>query len=304
MKRTAILTGATGYIGANLVKELLLQDWHIVLLVRRNTSFHYINDVKNRVNIFVYNNDLNELIELFKNTKPDVVFHLASKVSIQHNTSEVDDILDSNIRFSTHLLEAMSESETANIISTGSSWQHFQNEHYNPVNLYAATKEAFAAILKYYTDAIDICAITLELFETYGPDDCRPKVLNLIKNIEKNKLCLEMSPGEQELNFVYIDDVVRAYIRASELLLGGRIGKMNKTYSVRSSETIKLREVVSLYETVNNVKLDIRWGGRAYRFREVMSVWDHGEILPGWTAEVKLKDGLKMFRKYGKGGCS
>lgn len=304
MKRTAILTGATGYIGSNLVKELLLRDWHIVLLVRRTASFQYIDAVKNSVNIFVYDNDLNKLIALFKNTKPDVVFHLASKVIIQHNTSEIEDIIDSNIRFSTHLLEAMRESQTENIVSTGSSWQHFQNEDYNPVNLYAATKEAFAAILKYYTEAINIRAITLELFETYGPDDCRPKVLNLIKNIEKNKLSLEMSPGGQELNFVYIDDVVKAYIKAAEILLGDTSGKVNKTYSICSNETMKLSDIIGLYEAVNNVKLDICWGGRSYRFREVMSVWDKGETLPGWTAEVKLKDGLKMFREYSKGGCS
>ena len=60
------------------------------------------------------------------------------------------------------------------LVNTGTSWQHYENKDYSPVNLYAATKQSFEAILQYYVEVASLKAITLKLFETYGLDDPRP----------------------------------------------------------------------------------------------------------------------------------
>lgn len=143
MIKKAILTGATGYIGSSLVRELLKKKWKITIIVRKESSFHYIEDIKNKVEIFEFDNDMGRMTDLFNQMKPDIVFHLASKVLVQHQPNDISDIINSNILFATQVLEAMIRSKTTNFVNTGTSWQHFRNEQYNPVNLYAASKEAF-----------------------------------------------------------------------------------------------------------------------------------------------------------------
>jgi nucleoside-diphosphate-sugar epimerase len=54
------------------------------------------------------------------------------------------------------------------LVNAGTTWQHYLGQVYDPVNLYAATKQAFEAILKFYTSTRDFQAITLELTDTYG----------------------------------------------------------------------------------------------------------------------------------------
>ncbi|WP_414151384.1 NAD-dependent epimerase/dehydratase family protein [Acetobacterium carbinolicum] len=302
MIKKAILTGATGYIGSSLLRELLKKKWRVIIVVRKTSSFHYIQDIKNEVEIFEFDNDLNKMVDLFDEIKPDVVFHLASKVIVQHDINDIPDIINSNVLFATQILEAMTRTNTANIVNTGTSWQHFGNEQYNPVNLYAASKEAFFSILKYYNEAFGVHSITLELFDTYGPNDKRPKVLNLIKDIDKNSASLEMTPGEQEVNLVFINDVVRAYIIAAEILISDNERHVNKSFSICAKETVTLKELVILYEMVNKTELDIKWGAKSYRNREVMSIWNKGEILPGWNAEIKLEEGLHLFCECEQGG--
>lgn len=120
-------------------------------------------------------------------------------------------------------------------------------------------------------------------------------MLNLIKKIDKEQGSLKMTSGEQEVNFVFIDDVVMAYVIAAENLITGNERQMNLTYSVRSKETITLRELVNLYEKVNKTVLDIKWGEKPHRKREMMFSWSKGEILPGWDAEINLEEGLRLL---------
>lgn len=304
MTKTAIITGATGYIGSNLLEALVNENWRITIIVRKNSSFDYIKKIKDRIAIFEYDGCIEKLTMLFSKIKPDIVFHIASKVVIQHSASDIDDMLESNIRFGTQLLEAMVKTGTVNIVNTGTSWQHYQNAEYNPVNLYAASKQAFMAILQYYSESSGIRSITLELFETYGPNDKRCKIINLLIESHKNNLNLDMTPGEQELDFVFIDDVIRGYMTAANILIDEEIEKINKIFSICTNKPIKLKELVNLYEKINNIKLPINWGGRPYRKREVMKVCDRGIVLTGWKPKIQLEEGLNRLKlkKFEDGG--
>lgn len=296
-KKTAIITGATGYIGSKLAKKLVRDKWDVYLITRLESSFKYIEDITNDVNILIYDGNVECLIEFFNEIKPQVIFHLASLVTIEHTISDIDGLIESNIKFGTHILEAMVKSQVGTLVNTGTSWQHYNNDDYNPVNLYAATKQAFEAILKYYTEATGIKAITLELFDTFGPNDNRPKIINLLKKISKNNAPLDMSLGEQLLDIVYIDDVVEAYIIAANHLIKNENIKNGK-YSVCTNKPIKLKELVEKFEEVYETKLNINWGRRPYRDREVMATWDKGEVLPNWYPKISLEEGLRKLKEY------
>jgi nucleoside-diphosphate-sugar epimerase len=103
-----------------------------------------------------------------------------------------------------------------------------------------------------------------------------------------------MSPGYQYLDPIYIDDVCDAFLVALKRLNSGQV-KRSETYSVCSQESIQLRELVKIYENVSNTKLNVEWGGRPYRAREVMQPWSEGVTLPGWSPKVSIEDGIKML---------
>jgi len=192
----------------------------------------------------------------------------------------------------------MAESGTRRLVNTGTSWQYDEQGTYRPVCLYAATKEAFEDIARFYAEANGIECVTLKLFDTYGPNDPRPKLFNLLSRAAGGQELLKMSPGEQLLDLVYIDDVVEAFVLASTMPLQGD-GPIWGDYAVSAGRRLTLKELVATYSRVTKKAINAEWGGRPYREREVMVPWSTGTILPGWRPRVSLEDGIrKIFEVY------
>ncbi len=148
----------------------------------------------------------------------DGIIHLASFFLASHMTKDISSLISSNILFGTELLECCKDSGVKWFINTGTFWQNYQNEGYNPVNLYAATKEAFETVSKYYVETSDLIFTTIKLNDTFGPNDTRNKVFNLWSKIAESGETLQMSPGEQIIDICYIEDVVNSYVLLLEHL--------------------------------------------------------------------------------------
>ena len=118
--------------------------------------------------------------------------------------------------------------------------------------------------------------------DTFGPNDQREKLFNLLNRLRVTGETISMSPGNQFLDPIYIDDVCDAFLVALKRLQSGQV-KHSETYSVCSDNPIQLKELVKIYEKVSNIKLNVEWGGRRYRAREVMRPWSGGVTLPGWS---------------------
>jgi nucleoside-diphosphate-sugar epimerase len=294
MKNKVLLTGATGYIGSNLAKKLIANGAEVHSI--------YINDIFSRTldkssgaAFHLHDGTTENMINIVKEVKPDFVFHLASLFLAQHTPNDISTLVKSNITFSTQLVEAMIQNKVHKLVNTGTSWQNFENKDYDPVCLYAATKQAFEDILKYYTAVSPLKVITLKLFDTYGPGDPRPKLMPKLHEATTTGTTLNMSPGKQLLDFVYIDDVINAFIMASERLNKNKASY--ETFAVTSRKPRTLKEIVSIYEKVSGSKIDAHWGTRQYRLREVMVPWNKGKLLPGWKPKVSLEEGIKRCEK-------
>ena len=290
-----LLTGGTGFIGSSIAKRLLSEGNEIALIVRPSSKLTLLEDIKDKVTLIVDQGDIYSLADAMKEFKGDVLIHLASLFIAEHKTDDVDNILESNIRFPTHLLEAMKLAGIKKIINTASSWQNYNNEEFNPVCLYASTKEAFEDIIRFYVEAEGFSCITLTIYDSFGFGDNRRKIINLFKRIADSGESLDMSGGEQKINLVYIDDIVSAYSIALNMIKD--FEKENKKYFLRTNEFLSLREIAATYSKVNNVKLNINWGLRPYRKREVMVPYENGEILPGWNPQYTLEKGLIKMRE-------
>jgi len=290
-----IVTGATGFVGSHLSRKLVELGYNVHIISRPSSTYENLETIKDKIDIFEYNQNMTGLINYFKIVDADIVFHLASLFISEHKSDEIDDLINSNIKFGTHILEAMSKSDTYNLINTGTSWQHYKNEEYNPVNLYAATKQAFEDIIEYYVKALDFNVITLKLFDTYAEDDNRDKLINLLGKFAKEKKKLKMSPGEQKIDLVHVDDVVDAFISSYDLIKEKEIS--HNKYAVSSGQEIKLKNLIELYEEVTGNEILVEWGGRPYRKREVMELWRNFNKLPNWEAKISLKEGIKKINQ-------
>ena len=293
--RNVVITGATGFIGSNLSRYLVKKGWNVHLILRtKQQDSNVLFDVMKKVNPHRYDGSTESIMQIIEKTKPELVFHLASLYLAQHRSHDITPLIQSNILLGTQLLEAMAANNIRNLVNAGTSWQHFQDEDYNPVCLYAATKQAFETILAYYVEVHSVRVVTLKLFDTYGPNDMRKKLFNFLGHAARGKEPIPMSPGNQRIDLVYIDDVVEAFAVAGKRLLDGRV-KKSESYAISSGKPLTLRKIVNVYNKIAGIRLPITWGGIPYRKREVMVPWTKGRKLPGWTARVPLKEGIRKI---------
>src|SRR6266849_2891380 len=89
-------------------------------------------------------------------------------------------------------------------------------------------------------------SIWLMLSDTFGPGDSRPKLLNLMRSAASTGKLLEMSPGEQLVDLVYIDDVIEAFKLAADRMLPDGMAARHEHYSVCSGTPIRVRALVPL----------------------------------------------------------
>jgi len=233
-----------------------------------------------------------DMIRIVGESRPDVVFHLASLYLSQHSPEQVEPLVRSNILFGLQLLEGMARNGVRRIVNAGTGWQHYEGREYSPVNLYAATKQAFEDLAAYYVDSGRVEAVTLLLFDTYGPDDPRPKIFRLLLDASASDKSLAMSPGDQLIDLVHVDDAASAFRSAGERLLEGSVHG-HERYAVSSGNPISLRNLVEKIVRAAGLNVEIIWGGRPHREREVMVPWDKGSPVPGWKAEISLDEGLR-----------
>lgn len=294
--RTALITGATGFVGSHLSRRLVRDGWQVHVIVRPESCLEQLREAENAVVVHRHDGTTEGLLAIVEQARPEIVFHLASLFISEHQLKDVAPLIASNLLFGTQLLEAMKQVGVTRLVNTGTSWQHYQDEDYNPVNLYAATKQAFEDIVRYYLETTELKAITLKLFDTYGPDDPRPKLMNLLKRAAESGEVLAMSPGEQLVDLVYVDDVVEAFVVAAKRLTAGLVVN-SENYALSSGKPISLRTLISNYCRTTDKHIEVVWGGRHYRNREVMLPWGKGTKLPNWEPLVNIDKGLSDFNK-------
>jgi len=264
-----VVTGATGFVGRSVVSELTARGC-AVHAVGRETSSLAPTEVLARV----------------RTLAPDVVVHLATHFLAAHAPDDIPDLVRANVEWGTVVAEAASASG-ARLVTIESAWQHVGGAAYRPVSLYAATKQAFADVCRYYADVrgLDVRAVTL--FDTYGPADVRPKLVPTLLRAARAGTTVDMSDGEQLIDLTYVADVARGI---ADVALADAAPAASV---LRSWTPVTVRELVTRVETVTGRPIDVRWGVRAARPREMREDWVFGDPLAGWSPVVPLADGLQ-----------
>jgi nucleoside-diphosphate-sugar epimerase len=269
----ALLTGATGFVGQNLLPYLRERGWELESIGRKDSQA-----------------DMDQKMQSFK---PEVVIHLATLFIAEHKASDIPALVQSNIIFGTQVVDAMVRHKVLNLVNTGTLWQYFEGQREIPSSLYSATKTAFEDVLRFYSSAASLKVLTLMLSDTYGPKDPRLKLLPKLLSIAGTTETLSMSPGEQKIEWTYISDILRAFEVAAQRLVQGQEPKNFVSYNATSGESLSLRESIATCEKVLGKKIHIDFGARPYRAREIMVPSKLDPQLPGWSAQVSFAQGIE-----------
>ena len=197
-------------------------------------------------------------------------------------------MVEANLGFGTALAEAVVRIPGTRFVNTGTVWQHYDAASYSPVSLYAATKQAFRDLLVFYAEVEGLAVHTLELTDTYGPSDPRSKLIPFLLRAGSEGTALQMTDGSQLIDLVHVDDAVNALLATADAPAGD-------TYGARGDGAITLRELIERFQVATGLTLNVEWGARAARPREMMRPWMTADPPPGWTPQIRLDDGLRAL---------
>lgn len=281
--RRALVTGATGFVGGVLVRRLLADGWTVDTLVRTPDGA-----LPPGVDAHLIPTAAVDLIGVVEDLAPTHCFHLATAFRGVHQPADIAPMIEANLGFGTAFAEAAARVDGVTFVNTGTVWQHYDAAAYSPVSLYAATKQAFADVLVFYAEVEGLAVHTLELMDTYGPQDPRAKLIPFLLRAGADGTPIDMTDGTQLIDLVHVDDAVQA-------LLATAAAPAGQTYGARGDGAITLRELVEQFQAATGLRLDIRWGVRAARPREMTRPWMTAEPPPGWSPGIRLHDGLRAL---------
>lgn len=243
--KTVLVTGAAGFIGANLVKRLLKDFENIRIIGVDNLSDYYDVSLKwkrlqelgiqcgsfkrsdHRFHFVKGNIADKELIErLFDTYHPQVVVNLAAQAGVRYSITNPDAYIESNIIGFYNILEVCRHHEVEHLVYASSSSVYGTNKKVpysiedsvdNPVSLYAATKKSNELMAHAYSKLYNIPSTGLRFFTVYGPCG-RPDMayFSFTNKLLKGETIQIFNYGHCLRDFTYIDDIVEGVLRVMQ----------------------------------------------------------------------------------------
>ena len=240
MRKQILITGAAGFIGANLVKALLKSEQNIHLIGLDNLNDYYDVSLKEfrlrEIETVLRQNPANEwtfvrgnladkaLIEkLFTEYAPEIVVNLAAQAGVRYSITNPDVYIESNLIGFYNILEACRNHPVEHLVYASSSSVYGSNTKVpystddkvdNPVSLYAATKKSNELLAHAYSKLYNIPSTGLRFFTVYGPAG-RPDMayFGFTNKLIRGEKIRIFNYGNCKRDFTYVDDIVEGVIR-------------------------------------------------------------------------------------------
>lgn len=298
MKR-AIVTGGTGFVGANLVRRLLRDGHEVHLLVRPGYAVWRIEALRSDVSLHeVELHDPTSVAKAVSRIRPDWIFHLAAHGAYSWQ-EDMHRMVQTNIVGTVNLVEACLSAGFAAFVNAGSSSEYGFKDHapsetepLDPNSHYAVTKASATLYCRYASRSRNVRITTLRLYSVYGPyEEPRRLVPTLIVHGLEGELPPLVNPDTAR-DFIYVDDVIEAFILAA-----GRMGgEPGAVYNVGTGVQTCMREAVETARRVLGIKAEAHWGSMPGRIWDT-SVWvaDNRRIREelGWKPAHTFEEGFR-----------
>lgn len=272
------ITGASGFIGSFLFRELVNAGHDVLALKRPTTNLFRIEDCKDKAIWIEESPTFEQELLTFK---PEIIFHLAWKgVAAKERVNW--EIQESNIQMFQILLDIANKCGTKKFVGVGSqaeygSFESKIDEMYpvNPNSAYGAVKYACLTILKTYCEIHGIDWYWFRVFPCFGPTEDEVWLIpSLIKNIYTQDH-MDLTPGEQKLAYLYVGEVAKSIYSPIE-----DKKSQSGVYNICSDNPVPLKTLVTSIRNMVNPAFQLNFGALQYRHGQCM-------YMEGDTAKLK-----------------
>ena len=337
--KTILITGAAGFIGSNLVKELFntVDDIKIIGIDNMNDYYdvsikEYRLDEINKLNknfIFIKGDisDKEVIDNLFNKYKPRVVVNLAAQAGVRYSITNPDAYIKSNLIGFYNILEACRHNEVEHLVYASSSSVYGTNKKVpystddkvdNPVSLYAATKKSNELMAHAYSKLYNIPSTGLRFFTVYGPVG-RPDMayFGFTNKLLKGETIEIFNYGNCKRDFTYIDDIVEGVKRVMQGAPDKKLGEDGlpippyAVYNIGNQNPENLLDFVDILqqELIDAGVLPKDYDFKAHKKLVPMQPGDvpitYADTTPlekdfGFKPSTPLRMGLRNFAKWYK----
>lgn len=273
--KTILVTGAAGFIGCNLCKQLLNNFENIKVVGLDNMNDYYDVRIKEeRLSelqaydnfIFVKGNLADKALidQLFVDNKPQVVVNLAAQAGVRYSITNPGAYIESNLIGFYNILEACRNNPVEHLVYASSSSVYGSNKKIpystddkvdNPVSLYAATKKSNELMAHAYSKLYNIPSTGLRFFTVYGPAG-RPDMayFGFTNKLVKGEKIQIFNYGNCKRDFTYVDDIVEGVVRIMQHAPEKQIGEDGlpvppyKVYNIGNNSPENLLDFVTILQ--------------------------------------------------------
>lgn len=287
-----LVSGATGYIGKNLCEGLYRADMEFAALVRSNSKSKYFSDLG--IQTYLIDSEYPEkgLTHACIDFAPTAIVHAAGIWSNGRKSEDLDKLVKMNISFSTHLALAALRIN-AKFYNLATYWQLTQPKVFTVKNFYTQTKQTFENLLDGLIEHEGLSATSLYLYDNFGPQDSRGKIVDLLVANKGNTIPLNMSEPGKYLNLLYISDVVSGIISSLKMRTNLR------NLEIANSELITLGKLVELVEEALHAKINIQWEKNVVAVDDFSQHNFHYPQPLNWVPKYSFQTGIKEIISKG-----
>ncbi len=306
--RSALVTGATGFLGSALVARLLTAGVEVTCLVRSQSmakSSHPAFDSRVRVVEYGGSGFGSSLADV----STEVIFNLAS-YGVRETDRDPEQMVEGNVSLLLRLLRATAGWLPRLFVHTGSCSEYgdpqregsliSENNPIRPRSLYGAAKAASVLCGNALASELNLPFVTLRLFGVYGTREAPHRLIPYLISRLMNDNPVDLTPGEQVRDLLFEDDAIAAFLAAAtaEGLKPGEV------YNVCTSRPTKVREVGEcVADVLAKPRKLLRWGERPYRPNEPMwLVGDNSRFrqATNWSPTASLHDGICQMVEHAR----
>jgi len=292
-QRVAV-TGATGFLGGHVLKQLQAAGAAVVAVVDRNRGSRHGSLPVETLSF----DRPDQMVATVRAARPDYVIHLHAVVTTERSAAAVQRTIESNLLPSLDLMVACDEMKVKRLVLMGSG------EEFGPVtgpfdeytiadppSPYGASKAAVSGYAKMFHRAFNLPVVVLRPSVVYGPFQAPRMLVPQVMHALREGREIAVTEGRQTRDFIYVEDVARGILSA---LTAPEID--GHSYNLASGEVVTVKECLARIEAISGRTGLIRYGAIPYKTGEIFSyepVAERTYAALDWRPRFSLDQGLQ-----------